>query len=505
MIPLSVIVCVSIIPQILFYFTDIYYNTQGNPSGQQGDNFSSTHEYAYFIYPVPGRSISEQLRENPDDWDKRGLRDVTGDDSLRTAAKTCFYPIYIKNGEVIGFGDVCSDDFHPPINIVKDNGIIEVYPVDPQGVERKWRFGRSTVSSIQEQLIANFIKARDVWDIQRLKKHFNYKTVWQATKYSANNYGTQILNPMFKESPFTYPKSLYTVQDCINAGLNGANDAVVLDYFAGSGTTGQAVMNLNQKGRNIKYILVEMGTYFNKATLPRIKKCAYALGERLWKDGKPQNRNTGVSHIMKYMKLESYEDALSNVSLDDEKHGLSSLLGDDYLINYMLDVEAEGSLLKLDSFKSPFEYQLNITENNETKKKNVDIVDTFNYLIGLTVKSVSAITYYNAVKDETGEYEGAVRLVKDIGGNYGFKHIEGTLTDGRRALVIWRTISDNLIESNAALDAYLKMHRVTPTDNEYDVIYVNGDNNLKLKSSDEDGFNVKMIELEFKKKMFEEE
>ena len=59
-----------------------------NPSGQQGDNFSSTHEYAYFIYKVPGRSIAEQYRDDPSEWDKRGLRDVTGNDSLRTAGKT---------------------------------------------------------------------------------------------------------------------------------------------------------------------------------------------------------------------------------------------------------------------------------------------------------------------------------------------------------------------------------------------------------------------------------
>jgi len=170
-----------------------------------------------------------------------------------------------------------------------------------------------------------------------------------------------------------------------------------------------------------------MGSYFDSVTKPRMQKVIYSSD---WKDGKPQSRNTGVSNIMKYMKLGSYEDALSNISLDDEKHGLSSLFGDDYLINYMLDIEAEGSLLNLDAFRTPFEYKLKVTENNETKEKNVDVVETFNYLIGLTVKTASAITYFNAVKDENGEYAGAVRLVKDIGGTYGFKQIEGTTPDG---------------------------------------------------------------------------
>lgn len=141
-----------------------------NPSGQQGDNFSATHEYAYFVYPIPGRSIAEQYREDPKEWDKRGLRDVTGDDSLRTAGKTCFYPIYVKDGTIIGFGDVCADDYHPTVNIKREDGIIEVYPIDPEGIERKWRFSRDTIEAIHSQLSANYIANRDIWDIQRLKK-----------------------------------------------------------------------------------------------------------------------------------------------------------------------------------------------------------------------------------------------------------------------------------------------------------------------------------------------
>jgi adenine-specific DNA-methyltransferase len=89
--------------------------------------------------------------------------------------------------------------------------------------------------------------------------------------------------------------------------------AVFLDYFAGSGTTGHAVINLNREdGGNRKFILVEMGNYFNTVTKPRLKKVIYAKD---WKDGKPQNRNTGVPQIFKYIRLESYEDTLNNIEL----------------------------------------------------------------------------------------------------------------------------------------------------------------------------------------------
>lgn len=476
-----------------------------NPSGQQGDNFSATHEYAYFIYHTPGRSVAEQYREDPSEWDKRGLRDVTGDDSLRTAGKTCFYPILVRDGAVVGFGDVCADDEHPPVNVRREDGVIEVYPIDPQGVERKWRFGRDTIESIRDQLTANYIPERGVWDIQRLKKHFNYKTVWQAPKYSANNYGTQVLNRMFQHPPFMYPKSVYTVQDCIDAALNGKKQGLVMDFFAGSGTTGQAVLSLNKadQSRNIKYILVEMGTYFWDATLPRVKKAVYLCDEKGWKDGKPLQHNGGAPQIIKYMTLESYEDALSNIELDDGGQ-LASLLGEDYLIQYMVDFESRGSLLKAEAFSNPFAYTMKITERNECRVQGVDLCETFNYLTGLTVAGQSAISCYLSRPAEAPAYEGAVDLIEDAGGQYAFRQIEGTLPDGRRALVIWRTVTEDIIASNAALDAYFTTYRKNAQNRGYDVIFVNGDNNLENLRRSGEGWTVRLTETEFKKRMFEE-
>lgn len=388
----------------------------------------------------------------------------------------------------------------------KLKGYTAILPLSSKGELFRWRWGyKSCVKGVENgTLFCKPVKSGGyaMYQYDFADNEATPKSLWMGEKYDASSKGTNLLESMIPNNPFDFPKSLFTVMDNIIVGSN-END-IVMDYFAGSGTTGHAVMELNRYNdeSNRRYILVEMGSYFNSVTKPRVIQSVYSSD---WKDGKPQNRNTGVSHIMKYMKLESYEDALSNITLDDEKHGLSSLFGDDYLINYMLDIEAEGSLLNLDAFKTPFEYKLKVTENNETKEKNVDVVETFNYLIGLTVKTSSAITYFNAVKDENGEYEGAVRLVKDIGGTYGFKQIEGTTPDGKRVLVIWRTISDNLIESNAALDAYFTKHRINPQDREYDIIYVNGDNNLQNISTDEDSFKVQMTELEFKKRMFEEE
>lgn len=108
---------------------------------------------------------------------------------------------------------------------------------------------------------------------------------------------------MFGDSGrFPFPKSLYTVEEAIEAGTFDDKQAIVLDYFAGSGTTGHAVIDLNRKTNgNRKYILVEMGEYFELVTKTRVKKAIYSSE---WDSGKPTEHNNGISQIMKYMRLE---------------------------------------------------------------------------------------------------------------------------------------------------------------------------------------------------------
>lgn len=248
-------------------------------------------------------------------------------------------------------------------------------------------------------------------------------------------------------------------------------------------------------------ILVEMGEYFSRVTKPRMQKVAYAAE---WKDGKPQNRTTGVPQIIKYMCLESYEDALSNIELSDDGGMMASLLGEDYLIHYMVDLESRGSLLDVEAFSNPFVYTMKITEKNECKERPVDLVETFNYLIGLTVTRQSTISYWLSKPAEHPAYEGAVELVSDISGQYVFRQIEGTLPDGRRALVIWRSVTDDIVASNAALDAYFTTYRNNAEDRKYDVIFVNGDSNLENLRGKSEGWTVRMTETEFKNRMFEE-
>ncbi|MBN2198106.1 site-specific DNA-methyltransferase [Candidatus Wolfebacteria bacterium] len=213
-----------------------------NPRGVQGDNFSYMHEYAYFVFRRGLKVIGSKQR---DEVLEEELRDHGGE-SLRTNAKNCFYPILVKNGRIIGFGDVPHKDFHPKTKNVyrKKDKIIEVWPVDVKGIERKWVFARNTVEEIKDKLFVSTKKNGEI-DIFRRKDTQKPRTVWIGTRYDASTFGSKIVNGL-TGTTFPFPKSLFNTKDCLECVVKQRKNAVVLDYFAGSGTTGHAVMLLNK-------------------------------------------------------------------------------------------------------------------------------------------------------------------------------------------------------------------------------------------------------------------
>lgn len=235
-----------------------------NPRGTIGTNFSYTHEFAIFVTPKGKKSICNRiLSEEEIDWSP--LRNW-GSESERTDAKNCFYPIIVQDGEIVGFGDVSPDDYHPQQTVFED-GKYYVYPIDIKGVERKWRYARQTVESIWSMLRAK--KTKTGYDIELGKNFGVYKTVWTDSRYDASVNGTQLLKSILPSTTFTYPKSLYNVIDCINSVVMEDKDAIILDFFGGSGTTGHAVMEINKDGGNRRFILVEQMDYVKTDTLPR--------------------------------------------------------------------------------------------------------------------------------------------------------------------------------------------------------------------------------------------
>ena len=210
--------------------------------------------------------------------------------------------------------------------------------------------------------------------------------------------------PLGIDFPYCHPTSLY--EKLIGTTLQPAKE-ITLDFFAGSATTGHAVINLNREDEGSrKYILIEMGQYFDTVTKPRIQKVIYSAD---WKDGKPgrnnrplietEYRSNGVSHIFQYLKLEQYEDALNNIEFDREREANMPEFEFAERVKYLLrqGVNGSPSLLAVNKFERPFAYKMDIIRLNERVPTTVDLVTTFNFLLGLDVSRIRTATHQDRV------------------------------------------------------------------------------------------------------------
>ena len=444
-----------------------------NKKGIQGDYFSYNHDFAYFCVP-PALSTTHGKPIPEDQWEYVNLR-KWGRESVRSTAKNCFYPIFVEGDEIVGFGNVCDDDFHPGKSNVCDNEHskrIAVYPVDSKGVERKWRYARDSVESILHLLKSHTTKSGEI-QIHKANDEKMFKTVWDDTKYIAGDYGTKWLTDLgLKVKEDLYPKSVHTVEDSIY--LSSDRDSLTLDYFAGSGTTSHAVINLNREdGGQRKFILVEMGEYFDTVLLPRIKKVTFTPE---WKEGKPRRLTTPEEverspRIVKYMRLESYEDALNNIEFGEASNQMS-LEFDDYLLKYMIKWETRASetLLNVEKLSRPFCYKMHIRADGQTREKVADIPETFNYLMGLHIET-------RRVYDDDGRYYLVYR---------------GQTREGRRMAVIWR-------ETEGWQKSDFERDKDFVADQKFsdgvDEFFINGDSFIR---------GAKALEPKFKARMFAE-
>jgi len=258
-----------------------------NPRGIQGTNFSYTHEYAYFVIPKGKKTIVDR-KINKEDIDWRNLRD-NGGESLREDARNCFYAIIINNeGKILGFSDVIDSMIHPNSPNEKRENEVYVYPIDKEGIERKWRYARQSVEEIKHLLRAK--KSKGIWQIEIGKDFGTYRTVWIDSRYDSNEYGKKIIGKMVPEASFDFPKSLWNVYDCIYAVVGKKKNAIILDYFAGSGTTGHAVLKLNNEDNGTRQFILctnNENQIAESVTYPRMKSAikGYKVSETVKEKG----------------------------------------------------------------------------------------------------------------------------------------------------------------------------------------------------------------------------
>ena len=450
-----------------------------HPQGGKAKTLATTHEY---MLTCVSKSSDRRLvgRTSDDGVELRPFkRSGTAVSNFRYGRPNSFYAILIDpdSKEIVGVEPPpARDSINYPTGKTTE-GYVRIYPLGAQCEERVWRRSYSSCVSLVENGKLQCSDSMTIYhQIEAQDRNIALFSNWTDSKYNAGTQGANLLAGIMGEhNPFSYPKSIHTVGDAVfAAGVN--EDAYCCDFFAGSGTTGHAVINLNREdGGQRKFILVEMGDHFDTVLLPRIKKVTFAPE---WKDGKPKRMATPEEaerspRIVKYIRLESYEDALNNIEIDDHAGQAAMRFGfDDYLLKYMLNWETKRSetLLNVEKLVSPFSYLLNVHADGQTRARVADVPETFNYLLGLNVRTR--------------------RVYDDDGRRYLVFQGETRENPGQVVAVIWRETAGWRQADYERDRQFVEENRLVEG---VDVLYVNGDSFIP---------NAKALEPLFKSRMF---
>jgi adenine-specific DNA-methyltransferase len=470
--------------------------------------FSPVHEYALF-YGNSAASIPASIGYDEAKLGRYPLEDEqgryswmnfirAGSNDKRTDRPKLYYPIVVTPDEHIRIPKLSWDNEKQAYDVLENlvEGEVLVFPdkyEDGVKIEKNWQRGHVRVAQEYDEYRVR--KDRDgninIDFKTRMDANALPTTWWDKKEYASANFGAAQLKELFGEKNFDFPKAKGLVKNAILACTGkDKGKKVVLDFFAGSGTTAHAVNDIRREiNPDMRFIIIDQGEYFETIIKPRVQKTNFSPE---WKNGRPVTEDQGLSGIYEVIKLESYEDALNNLQLKRSQEQQDLLnshaeLKEDYQINYMLEIEAKGSLISTNNFEKPFDYSMNITTDSTGafNEKKVDLVETFNYLIGLTVKHIDA-------QPERG-----------------FVTVTGTLPTGESCLVLWRDC--DRIDYDG-LNKLCDKLAINPADNEFDVVYINGDHNIPtvLTQTAEEGgetrvLKLRQIEPEFLERMFAEE
>ena len=232
---------------------------QHSSRGKQGKGISFCHEYHYILYPNDNkRYIFPQEISNEDreyghlrQWGSESMRD-----DPNVPGRSMFYPIYIKNNKIIKAGDPLPEGAkEPKPNEQVEDGMIKVWPIDKENVPRKWAIGRKSVEERNNKGLLIVVKnsKTKLFEIKHTRETAPVKSMWYDKRFDANSFGSRLLTKILgKEMKGMFPKSIYTLEECLKITIKHKKNAKVLDFFAGSGTTGHAVLNLNKLDNGIR-------------------------------------------------------------------------------------------------------------------------------------------------------------------------------------------------------------------------------------------------------------
>ena len=289
---------------------------------RRGTEFSRTDEYIFFVMFGEGAPqslpLSEEWYGNVKNTNRNKLRwrefKRSGSNNLRTDRPNQFYPIFINkdNRTVHSVGESYYGDNYR--EVVAPEGTIAIWPIFPDGREGCWvyqsegfkrlhskgyiRLGKYTnvgmsisyLADGEQKKIENgdFKVLGYSSDGSVITEGEDYEakmipgTNWQINSHNASEYGTKIINTILGQGRFSFPKSLYAVHDTIRFFVANKPNALIVDFFAGSGTTLHAVNLLNaEDGGNRRCIMVTNNEVSEQEAKELTKK-GFKPGDEEW-------------------------------------------------------------------------------------------------------------------------------------------------------------------------------------------------------------------------------
>lgn len=314
-----------------------------NFKGRSDDKYVATAHESLLIFqkgkfvtkgvPVP-ETYQDEYKESDSNGRYRllGLR-KRGSNARQIDRPNLFYPIfYNEENRSISLERMNLSDF-------------KIEPKLSSGENGTWRWGKETLNSRINEVEIKLVKTRNEYDAFQkdylekdgVEKTIKPKSFWLGSEFSSEA-GTLQLKKIFNEKSFQTPKSVDFIQYCLHQSTN--KDSIILDSFAGSGTTAHAVLNLNkQDGGNRKFILVEMEDYAETITAERVKRVVngyadkggtggsfdfYELGEALFLENGNLNENLASEKIRQYIWYTETKTPLSKTNDKDNPYYLNS-------------------------------------------------------------------------------------------------------------------------------------------------------------------------------------
>lgn len=233
---------------------------------------------------------NEDLATDGEDVSVLFLRRRGAESSFRHQRSNQFYAIKVDEStrKVVGVGPFMEAD--APYELGHREGdVLWVYPIDEEGNERVWRYVRETMQEYidagqirvgtrwtekPQTYTLNHFKPREARRVQRLR------TTWWRTAHDAGTHGTTLLSRLLgTQSPFPFPKSLYAVRDCLEAVVKHRPDALILDFFAGSGTTLHATALLNRADDGQRRCVLVTNNEVDEKTAQKLTRAGYLPGD----------------------------------------------------------------------------------------------------------------------------------------------------------------------------------------------------------------------------------